>query len=258
MLFVFVRPAFAEETLIVAYGDSLMVGYGLKPGDSFAPRLEQALRAKGHSIRVANAGVSGDTAAAGRQRMAWVLGGLKAKPALVILGLGANDMLRGLPPRQARANLDAMLAAFRQRRINVLIAGMLAAPNMGKAYAAEFNAIYPALAKKHAAPLYPFFMQGVVANKPLLLADGMHPNPKGIRVIVRGILPSVEASLKQAGIFPQHYSSRTQSFQQPPRTRLDQPERLGKPLLPVMIGIGHIDDADSGMVEQPRHRRSGT
>lgn len=196
LLFVGASPSLAETRVIVAYGDSLMAGYQLKPGEGFAPQLEKALKAKGISARVVSGAVSGDTTAAGKARMAWVLGGLKTKPDLVILGLGANDMLRGLPPAEARANLDAMIAGFRKRGSKVLIAGMLAAPNMGKAYAADFNGMYPALAKKHGVPLYPFFMKGVVANKALLLGDGMHPNPKGVAVIVQGILPSVEAALR--------------------------------------------------------------
>lgn len=196
LLFVGASPSLAETRVIVAYGDSLMAGYQLKPGEGFAPQLEKALKAKGISARVVSGAVSGDTTAAGKARMAWVLGGLKTKPDLVILGLGANDMLRGLPPAEARANLDAMIAGFRKRGSEVLIAGMLAAPNMGKAYAADFNGMYPALAKKHGVPLYPFFMKGVVANKALLLGDGMHPNPKGVAVIVQGILPSVEAALR--------------------------------------------------------------
>lgn len=195
LLFVAAGPAFAEQRLVVAYGDSLMAGYGLEPGKGFVPQLEKALRAKGRQVRVVNASVSGDTTAAGRQRVSWVLGGLKSRPDLVILGLGANDMLRGLPPKQARANLDSMIADFGRRKIPVLIAGMLAAPNMGGAYAREFNAIYPALAAKHQVPLYPFFMTGVAAKPALLLADGMHPNPNGVAVIVHNILPCVEAAL---------------------------------------------------------------
>lgn len=195
-LFVAANPAFAEQRLIVAYGDSLMAGYQLKPGQGFAPQLEKALKAKGHDVRVVSAAVSGDTTAAGRQRLQWVLGGMKAKPDLVILGLGANDMLRGLPPADARRNLDAMVAEFRKRGSKVLITGMLAAPNMGPAYAKAFNTMYPALARKHGVPLYPFFMKGVVANSALLLADGMHPNPKGVGVIVRNIAPTVEAALR--------------------------------------------------------------
>jgi acyl-CoA thioesterase-1 len=195
-LFVAANPAFAEARLIVAYGDSLMAGYNLRPGEGFAPQLQKALRARGHDVRVVSAAVSGDTTAAGRQRLGWVMGGLKTTPDLVILGLGANDMLRGLPPAEAKRNLDAMIAEFSRRGVKVLIAGMLAAPNLGPGYAKAFNTMYPALAKKHAAPLYPFFMRGVVANQALLLGDGMHPNPKGVATIVRNITPSVEAALR--------------------------------------------------------------
>jgi acyl-CoA thioesterase-1 len=195
LLFVAAGPALAETRLVVAYGDSLMAGYGLKPGEGFAPQLERALKARGHDVRVVSASVSGDTTAAGKQRLAWVMTGLKTRPDLVILGLGANDMLRGLPPAAARQNLDAMISALKARGSGVLIAGMLATPNLGKAYGNAFNSMYPALARKHAVPLYPFFMRGVAARKLLLLADGMHPNATGVQVIVRSILPSVEAAL---------------------------------------------------------------
>ena len=195
MLFVAAGPAFAEQRLVLAYGDSLMAGYQLKPGEGFAPQLERALRARGHDVRVVSAAVSGDTTAAGLQRLDWVLAGLKAKPDLVILGLGANDMLRGLPAAAAKRNLDTMIAAFRKRGAKVLVAGMLAPPNLGPAYQRAFNSMYPALAKRHGTPLYPFFMKGVVANRALLLGDGMHPNPKGVAVIVRNIAPAVEAAL---------------------------------------------------------------
>ncbi len=196
LLILHTGSAFAAEKLIVAYGDSLMAGYQLKANEGFAPQLEAALRARGHDVRVKNAGVSGDTTAGGHARQAWVLGGLKTKPDLVILELGANDMLRGLDPDIPFKNLDAMMANFKSRGIPVLVAGMYAAPNLGKAYASKFNAIYPALARKYRAPLYPFFMQGVAANKALLLDDGMHPNPKGVAVIVKRIAPSVEKALE--------------------------------------------------------------
>lgn len=188
--------AHARETLIVAFGDSLSAGYGLKAQEAFPAQLEAALRKKGHQVRVHNAGVSGDTTSAGKGRMGWVLAGLKAKPDLVILELGANDMLRGQKPALARANLDAMLADLKRRKIPVLLAGMKASYNLDKAYRAEFDAIYPALAKKHGVRLYPFFMEGVAANRALLLPDQMHPNAKGVAVIVRNILPAVEATLR--------------------------------------------------------------
>lgn len=200
----FAAPAAAQAQpqpqpqLIVALGDSLTAGYQLKPGESFPAQLEAALRKQGRAVRVHNAGVSGDTTAQGKARLPWVLSSLKQKPDLVIVALGANDMLRGQPPAQARANLDAILADLDKRGIPVLLAGMLAAPNMGPAYAKDFNAIYPALAKKHGVPLYPFFTQGVTANPKLLLADGMHPNPAGVGLMVKNILPSVTRALPPA------------------------------------------------------------
>jgi acyl-CoA thioesterase-1 len=188
-------PAFAAEKLVLAFGDSLMAGYRLKQHEGFAPQLQAALRRSGIAARVHNAGVSGDTTTAGRARLAWVLAGLKAKPDLAIVELGANDMLRGLPPEQARANLDAILAELRKRRIPVLLAGMAASRNLDTRYRARFDPIYPELAKKYGAPLYPFFLNGVVGRPGLLLGDAIHPNAKGVAVIVRGILPQVKAAL---------------------------------------------------------------
>jgi acyl-CoA thioesterase I len=194
-LLIAAAPAFAQEKLIVAFGDSLSAGYGLKPGEGFAPRLEAALRAQRVPVRVHNAGVSGDTSAAGKARLGWVLNGLKRKPDLVIVELGGNDMLRGIKPEQTRANLDAIMAELRRRGIKAVVAGMLASPNMGAPYANSFNPIYPQLARKYGAPLYPFFMRGVVGNRALLIGDGIHPNARGVNVIVSGILPVVKASL---------------------------------------------------------------
>ncbi len=195
-LLFFATPAFAAEKLIVAFGDSLVAGYGLKPNEAFPAQLQAALRKNGIAARVHNAGVSGDTSSAGKARLNWVLASLKVKPNLVILELGANDMLRGLAPAQTRANLDAMLAELKRRGIPVILAGMRASPNMGKAYQAQFDPIFPALARKHGAQLYPFFMAGVAAQKPLLIADGMHPNARGVSVIVRGIYPLVAARMR--------------------------------------------------------------
>ena len=191
----FAAPAEAAPKLILAFGDSLTAGYQLGPQEGFAPQLEAALRASGHAVTVHNAGVSGDTTAQGRARLNWVLTGLKVKPDLAILELGANDMLRGQSPATARANLDAMLAEFGKRKIPVVLAGMLAAPNLGPAYARQFNAIYPELAKAHGAALYPFFMNGVVGGKGLQLGDGVHPTKAGVAVIVRGIAPVVKREL---------------------------------------------------------------
>jgi acyl-CoA thioesterase-1 len=185
----------AREQLILAFGDSLTAGYQLKPGQGFVPQLEAALRKEGKAVRVHNAGVSGDTTQQGKARLPWVLSSLKAKPDLAIVALGANDMLRGQPPAQAKANLDAILTELNKRGIPVVLAGMLAAPNLGPAYAKEYNAIFPALAKKHGAALYPFFTNGVTAQPKYLLADGMHPNPAGVGVMVKGILPVVRTQL---------------------------------------------------------------
>jgi acyl-CoA thioesterase-1 len=194
MLLMLPIAAHAAQT-ILAYGDSLTAGYQLKPGQGFAPQLEAALRARGRDVRVIMGGVSGDTTAQGRARMNWTLAGIKTKPDLVILELGANDMLRGQPPATAKANLDAMIQAFQKRGSRVLLAGMLAQPNLGQAYTREFNALYPALAKARGVTLYPFFMDGVAAVKGMQLADGLHPTPAGVKVIVRKMLPVVEKEL---------------------------------------------------------------
>ncbi|MFM8498830.1 MAG: arylesterase [Chakrabartia sp.] len=196
VLLVMAPAAQARERLVLAFGDSLSAGYGLKAQESFPAQLQTSLRKKGMAVRVHNGGVSGDTSAAGRGRLSWVLAGLKAKPDLVILELGANDMLRGQPPAQARANLDAMLTELKRRNIRVLLAGMRASYNLDKKYRAEFDAIYPSLAQKHKVPLYPFFMDGVAGNRSLLLADQMHPNAKGVAVIVRRIQPMVGTALR--------------------------------------------------------------
>jgi acyl-CoA thioesterase-1 len=185
----------AADKLVVAFGDSLTAGYQLAPGDGFVPQLEAALRRSGLAARVHNAGVSGDTSAQGRARLGWVLASLAAKPDLVILELGANDMLRGLDPAQTKANIDAMLAELKKRKIRVLLAGMVAPPNLGAVYSGRFNAIYPDLARKYSVRLYPFFMAGVADHSRLQIADAMHPNRDGVGVIVRSILPVVRSSL---------------------------------------------------------------
>lgn len=188
-------PAMAADKLIVAFGDSLSSGYGLKPTESFPVQLEAALRRGGTAARVYNAGVSGDTTAQGRARLGFVLNSLKVKPDLVILQLGGNDMLRAIDPAQTEANLSAILTELKKRRIPVLLAGMLAAPNLGKAYQTRFDAVYPKLARQYGTKLYPFFLNGVTGNRTLLLRDGIHPTAKGIGVVVVGILPQVKAAL---------------------------------------------------------------
>ena len=184
-----------ERPVLVAFGDSLTAGYNLPEGLGFAPQLEDALRREGIAARVVDAGVSGDTTAAGRERLGWVLDGLEAKPDLVILELGANDMLRVLDPALTEANLRAMLDELERRDIPVLLAGMQAAPNYDPAYVAAYNALFPRLAAAYDVPLYPLFVDGVAGEPDKLLADGLHPNFQGIKVMVRRILPSVRQAL---------------------------------------------------------------
>lgn len=181
--------------LILAFGDSLTAGYGLERGLGFAPQLQATLRRHGVAATVADGGVSGDTTAAGRARLGWTLAGLSRKPDLVIVELGANDMLRTLDPALARANLETMLVEFDKRHIPVLLAGMKAAPNYDPVYRAKFDTIYPELAKAHHARLYPFFLNGVVAQPGMQQGDGMHPTYAGVKRIVLGILPDVLAAL---------------------------------------------------------------
>ncbi len=188
-LFVAVGQAAADPVRIVAFGDSLMAGYGLSPGESFPERLEAALKARGHDVVIANAGVSGDTSSAGLARLDW---SVPDDTDLVVLGLGANDMLRGVAPDVTRTNLDAMLAALDRRQVDVLLVGMLAAPNLGAAYGEAFDAIYPDLAEAYGVPLYPVFLDGVTAQAAMLLEDGMHPNAAGIDRMVEGVLPVLE------------------------------------------------------------------
>ena len=179
----------AEPYRIVGFGDSLMAGYGLDAGQSFPERLEKALREKGHDVVIAKAGVSGDTSSGGLSRLDWsVPDGTR----LVILELGANDMLRGIGPDITEKNLDAMISRLKERNIAVLLAGMRAAPNLGPDYQAAFDAIYPRLAKKQGVALYPFFLDGVAADRAFLLEDGMHPNAAGIDRMVEKMLPQVE------------------------------------------------------------------
>ena len=188
----------APEKLVLAFGDSLYAGYGLKQDQSFPAVLERELDATGVPVKVVNAGVSGDTTAGGRARLAFTLDGLERKPDLAIVGLGANDALRGIDPAETRSNLDAILGELDQRGIPVLITGMMAPRNLGSAYVSTFDAIYPALAKKYDAKLDPFFLDGVITRPDLLLSDGMHPNDAGIRVMAARIAPLAAKQLKEA------------------------------------------------------------
>jgi acyl-CoA thioesterase-1 len=185
------------DRLVVAFGDSLYAGYRLAPNEGLAPQLQAALQADGINARVHNAGVSGDTSAAGKTRLAFVLDSLDRKPDLVVLGLGGNDMLRGIKPAETKANMTAMLDELKRREIPVVLTGMLAAPNLGQDYGNAFNAIFPQLAKQYDAPLYPFFLEGVVTDGTLMLPDNIHPNAKGVSRVVEGLSPLVEAALKE-------------------------------------------------------------
>jgi acyl-CoA thioesterase I len=178
---------------LAVLGDSLTAGYGLPASQAFPVKLERALKAKGYAVEVLNAGVSGDTASGGRDRMDWSIpDGTDA----VIVELGANDALRAIDPKVTRAALDAIIKRLKERNMKVLLAGMLAPPNLGADYAARFNPIYAELAKQYDVPLYPFFLDGVVAQAALNQGDGIHPTAAGVDLIVEKIFPSVEALLK--------------------------------------------------------------
>lgn len=191
-----VGQAAARTLTIVALGDSLTAGYGLDGNAAFPARLQAALRARGYTgVTITNAGVSGDTASGGLQRLDWsVPQGTDA----VIIELGANDALRGVDPKVTRAALDRILARLAARRIPVLLAGMKAPRNMGPDYVRVFDAIYPALASTHQVVFYPFFLAGVAVDPKLNQADGLHPNAAGVDVIVKRMLPSVEKLIGRA------------------------------------------------------------
>lgn len=179
---------------LVAFGDSLTAGYLLKPDESFPAQLGKALAAKGLAVDVVNAGVSGDTTAAGLERFDWAI---PPDTQAVILELGANDALRGHSPVDAKANLDTLIIKLKKRNIPVLLAGMVAPKNMGADYGGKFDAMYRDLAVKHDLLFYPFFLEGIAFDKSMNLDDGMHPNAKGVAKIVEGILPKVEDLLRQ-------------------------------------------------------------
>ena len=184
--------AYADQARLLVLGDSLVAGYGLPPGQSLPDQLQRDLATKGVSVTVINAGVSGDTTAGGLTRLDW---SLADNPNAVIIVLGGNDMLRGLPPEGTAANLDAIVSRLRERDIEVLLAGMMAPRNLGPAYIQAFDAIYPALARRHDIEFYPFFLDGVALDPALNLDDGLHPNRQGIMEISRRMLPVVERLL---------------------------------------------------------------
>jgi acyl-CoA thioesterase-1 len=190
----FAQPpaAQAKPVKMVVLGDSLSAGLGLPAAAAFPTRLQKSLSANGIEVDMINAGVSGDTASGGRDRLDWsVPEGTDA----VILELGANDALRGIDPNLTRSALSDILARLKARRIAVLLCGMVAPPNYGSDYATRFDAIYPELAKSFGVPLYPFFLNGVAADAKLNQADGIHPTAEGVDVIVKNMLPTVEAFL---------------------------------------------------------------
>ena len=180
---------------ILAIGDSLTQGYGLRTGMEFPAQLERALNARGRNVKVINAGVSGDTSAGGLARLDW---SLSENPEVAIVEFGGNDALRGLSPAEMEKNLDGMLAKLKGRRIPTLLAGMKAPRNMGPAYIAQFDAVFPRLAKKHGVALYPFFLEGVALNRTLMQPDLTHANEKGVGAIVARMVPAVETLVAQA------------------------------------------------------------
>jgi acyl-CoA thioesterase-1 len=190
------RSAAKDPVRLMILGDSLTAGYGLPEGDAFVARLEAALRADGYAVEVIDAGVSGDTTAAGLARLPWLLGGPpESLPDAVMVELGGNDGLRGLDPQAMYANLDAILTLLADRDIPTLLTGMKAPPNLGAEYGRVFEAVFHRLADKHDVPLYPFFLEGVAAVPALNQPDGIHPNARGVAEIVRRILPATKTFL---------------------------------------------------------------
>ncbi|CAN7650162.1 arylesterase [Rhizobium sp. LjRoot254] len=183
----------ARTLNIVAFGDSLTSGYQLPPDEAFPARLETLARSKGLDVTIANAGVSGDTTADGLARIDWSIpDGTDG----VILELGANDALRGLSPEESLKNLETMIVRLKERKISVLLAGILAPPNMGADYETKFNGMYKLLGEKHGVPVYPFFLDGVTLNTGMQLEDGMHPNGAGTKVMAEKFFPVFETFLK--------------------------------------------------------------
>jgi len=179
---------------ILAFGDSLIAGLGLQKYDDFSEQLSRSLKRDSYHVSVINAGVSGDTTAGGVARVDWVM---RVNPDLVILELGANDGLRGLDPKVTRNNLATIIRRIQAKGAVVLLAGMRAPPNLGVDYGAAFDKIFPDLANIHQLDFYPFFLDGVASKPELNLADGIHPNGSGVKVIVEGILPTVKRSLEK-------------------------------------------------------------
>lgn len=194
-VFLSLSPLQAQTLHVLAFGDSLTAGLGVDPGQAFPVRLEAALKAKGHDVVITNAGVSGDTASAGADRLDW---SLTPEINAVIVELGANDALRGIDPAETEKALDGILSTLQGRKLPVLFIGMLAPRNLGADYGKKFDALFPRLAEKHGVLFYPFFLDGVAADPAFNQPDGLHPNSKGVDMIVSRILPITEDLLKQA------------------------------------------------------------
>ncbi len=184
----------AETKNIVAFGDSIMAGYEIAKEEAFPAQLEKALKDKGYDVAITNASVSGDTTAGGLSRLDWSIpDGTDG----VILELGANDALRGISPEESRQNLVAMIKRLQERNIPVLLSGMQAPPNMGSNYAAQFNPIYPELAKQYNLVFYPLMIEAYVLDPKLKISDGLHPNPQGVAAMTESFLPTMEKFLKE-------------------------------------------------------------
>lgn len=190
------RPT-GPERLVLAFGDSLYAGYGLERGQSLPDAIEARLHRAGINAEVVNAGVSGDTSAAGRQRLAFALDNLPRRPDLVLLGLGGNDVLRQIAPAETRANMAAMLAELERRGIPVVLTGMKAPPNLGPDYVGRFDTIWPELAERYDDALYPFILDGVIGDPALMLPDSIHPNARGVQRIADRVAPLVQERLGQ-------------------------------------------------------------
>ena len=188
-LFLSLQVSAAETVKIVMLGDSLTAGYGLAKGQSVPAQLEMALKVGGLNVKIINAGVSGDTSAGGLARLNWALA---EQPDGIIIELGANDGLRGLDPKQTFRNLNTIIEKSLSKHIEVLLTGMLAPPNLGPEYSREFNSVYPLLARNHGIEFYPFYLDGVVSDPTLNLEDRLHPNEKGVAIIVKNLLPKVK------------------------------------------------------------------
>ena len=190
-----IPQAFAETRKVLVLGDSIAAGFGLPVSEALPAKLEAKLRAEGHDVRVINAGVSGDTTAAGLARLDWVLGG---KPDFAVVQLGANDMLRGLSPAETRKNLDIILTQLDKASVPTLLVGMKAGRNLGADYAKSFDGVFPDLAKTHNIELYPFLLDGIALDPRLNQGDGIHPNERGVAVLVDRLTPYVVRLLQRS------------------------------------------------------------